>query len=547
VALENKSVASSGLRTFRWLWAAFVVFATSLPYLLNRLRTPAGFHYTWILPPYPQDSLAYMAWAQQAAHGSLLFKVKYTALPQSAFLFHPFFLICGWLSRIFSLEIGIVLFLMKAAGTVLFLFLFYRYTDYLKFTGFQSALASILVTISSGLGWIIVLLGFSRNFPNDPADLWMPEVNTYWSLLWNPLFPYSLALILLVVYLLDRGTHASRNRDLWFAGLATGCLALIHPYSLPLLFALAVVITAVRQRQQAVSYLARYFVAVLPFLTYVVVVTRLEPVLAKHSASGQMNSPSLWAYLIGFGIPLLLLLAGVVIQRGEWLKQYWQLGLWFVLSLIFSYLPLWFQRKLIFGAQIPLCLLAAVAVDLLLNRLFRAYRRKWALVFTALIVLPLLLATQVYLLAGESKDVAANIDGDYYINNEVMEGFNFLRAQSDPNDIVFSLIPTSRLIPAFTGNTVLWGHWAMAVDEHEREDWLADLFHPRPNWNDPTRCRKFWDTGIEYIFADGDLKRSVANNSRMWRSILDNANEVFVNDGVVIYKRREGLPDWGCP
>src|ERR1039457_297696 len=81
---------TTGIRAFRWGWTAFVVFATSVPYLLNWLHTPTGFHYTWIIPPYPQDSLGYMAWSQQAAHGSLLFKIKYTALPQSAFLFHPF-------------------------------------------------------------------------------------------------------------------------------------------------------------------------------------------------------------------------------------------------------------------------------------------------------------------------------------------------------------------------------------------------------------------------------------------------------------------------
>ena len=68
-----------------------IVVATSLPYVVNWFFTPAGHHYTWIMPPYPEDSLAYLAWSQQAAHGSLLFKLKYTALPHTAFLFQPFF------------------------------------------------------------------------------------------------------------------------------------------------------------------------------------------------------------------------------------------------------------------------------------------------------------------------------------------------------------------------------------------------------------------------------------------------------------------------
>src|ERR1700691_1118397 len=95
---ENRSVSAgksgpTGLRGFRTGWTAFMVLATSIPYLLNWRDTPPGRLYTWILPPYPEDSFAYQAWAQQAAHGALLFRDKYTALPHAAFLFHPFFLV----------------------------------------------------------------------------------------------------------------------------------------------------------------------------------------------------------------------------------------------------------------------------------------------------------------------------------------------------------------------------------------------------------------------------------------------------------------------
>jgi len=89
------SCEASRLTAFRWGWTAFMMVATSIPYLVYWLLTPAGFHYTWIMPPYPEDSLGYLAWAQQAAQGSVLFQMKYTALPHAPFLFHPFFLVCG--------------------------------------------------------------------------------------------------------------------------------------------------------------------------------------------------------------------------------------------------------------------------------------------------------------------------------------------------------------------------------------------------------------------------------------------------------------------
>ena len=110
----------SGLGAFRLAWTVFVVAATSIPYLLNWLSPPAGSHYTWIMPPYPEDSLAYRAWSEQSAHGSLLFQMKYTALPHAPFLFHPFFLIGGWISALTACDIGVVHWVLKAAGVAVF-------------------------------------------------------------------------------------------------------------------------------------------------------------------------------------------------------------------------------------------------------------------------------------------------------------------------------------------------------------------------------------------------------------------------------------------
>jgi hypothetical protein len=88
-----------------------------------------------------------------------------------------------------------------------------------------------------------------------PADLWMPEVSTFWSLLWNPLFPLSLTLMLLSIYWVDRGTAEARAPYLWLSGLAAGVMALVHPYSLPLLFTMAAIIAVVRRKASALGYL----------------------------------------------------------------------------------------------------------------------------------------------------------------------------------------------------------------------------------------------------------------------------------------------------
>ncbi len=527
-----------------------MVLATSLPYLWNYFARPPGSRYAWILPPFRDDAYGYMAWSQQAAHGAVLFKLKFTALPQTAFLFQPFFLVCGWASRLTGANLGPVHLVAKEIGVVLFFLLFYRYTDYLRLSAFQSLLASVLVGISSGVGGAMALLFGTHEPPNISADLWMPEVSTFWSLLWNPLFPWSLALMLLAIYWLDRGTRDERPRDLWLAGSVAGVLVLIHPYSQPLLLAFAVLVIVVRRRVphvrpssgltwavHALGYLLRYLLPIAPFVGYIAAVSLWQPIVLQHSARGSMDSPSLLLYLTGFGLPLLIWAMGFVIDRGRWMKQYWQLVAWFGLSFGLAYAPLWFQRKLILGAHIPLCILAAISFDLLLAKCASVRTRKWALAAATVVLVPLLVITPIYLIPALNREVRANIDGVYYISRDMDAGLRFLKQHSQPDDVVLATVGTSLLIPAYSGNTVVWGHWAMSVDADEREAWSQDLFERPQNWNDEARAKDFWSSGVQYIFADGILKNGIENTSYKWKVILKDANEVFRNKEVVIYRR----------
>jgi hypothetical protein len=534
------STRAAGLGAFRWGFTTFVVVATSIPYLLCLLSTSAGSHYTWILPPYPEDSLAYRAWSEQAVHGSLLFRIKYTALPQSPFVFHPFFLACGWLSALLHCDLGVVFWAVKSAGVVLFFVVFFRCVDDLGLSRLVSGIATVLVGITSGFGGLLALLG-----PRSPvlsADLWVVDVNTDWSLLWNPMFPYALALMLLAVQRLERGTRESRPRDLWQSGCATGTLALIHPYSQPLLLGLALAIITVRKRARAPADLCRFAIPALPPALGVALVAKLHPLASQHGAKGVMTSPPLLAYLAGFGLPLLLVGAGLAVGHARLPDRLWPVAGWFLLSLTLAYLPVWFQRKLIFGAHVPLCILAGVSGEAIRLRLSRPWVQRWSLV-AILLAVPFLVATPFYLLCTQLRDVRSNTDGAYFVADDLMKGLRFLQRNSRPDEVVFATVSTSRLVPGFSGNTVVWGHWAMSVDRNERNAWFADLFQRGTDWTDGARAREFWGTGIDYILADGRLKAWVERDPEAWRVILAEADRIYANPSVLIYRHRDRSPE----
>ena len=526
-----------GLRLFRWIWTTAIVAVTSGPFLINWWSTPPGYHYTWIIPPYPEDSFGYMAWAQQAAHGVWLLKDKYTALPHAGFLFHPLFLLCGWFSALLQCNVGVILLGFKAVGVVVFFLSFYRYLDFLGLPLLSSAVASVLVGISSGFGGILGWLSIARPWALTSADRWMPEVSTFWSLLWNPLFPFSLTLILLSIFSMDRATREGSPAISWWSGATTALAALLHAYSVPLLFVVVTTVALVRQGLGAIAYLLRYFAVAGPVVLYVALVSRFNPVLARHSLSGTMPSPPILSYLLGFGLVLFLPLVALLTQRRLALK-YWQLILWFIAALGLSYSPVWFQRKLIFGAQMPLCILSAVVLDAIRQRFAGTALLKWTLAATALLLFPVFTATSFEILRSMREQVSSNRDGAYYISDEMIEGLNVLAERSRSDDVVLATVSTSRLIPAFVGNTVIWGHWAMSVDYNERRAGINRALDVASDLTDETRSAELWANGVRFIFADGELKLSIQQHPFLWGRILKDAEKIFENHEVVIYRRR---------
>jgi hypothetical protein len=519
-------------RWFRTSWIAFMVVASSLPYVVNYAAAPAGFHYTWIIPPYHQDSFAYMAWSEQAARGSILFKIKYTAIPHEAFLFHPLFLVSGWLKALLSWDIGIIHWVMKGLGVVFFWLVYFRYTDYLKLDPLQNFAATILVGTSAGFGWLYYGFfgyGVGGDPLNHPMDLWMPDANTFWSLLWNPLFAYSLTLLLLSLYFLERGTAERHARSMWLAGLTAGFLTLIHPYHVPLLFTLAACVTLFRLRREAPRMLARYYAAALPFVAVVFLISKLHSLVSQHSMSGEMTGPPLWSEALGFGLPLLLFLAGIAAGRADFAKKYLLPVSWIVLSVIFSQLPFWFQRKFLFGAHVPLALIAGISLGIFAAKVAGPWR-KTALFAALILAAPFTLSTQLFHLALQEQIVRSNAGGAYYISDDLREAMVYLERESRPDELVFAAEATSTLLPGYSGNTVLWGHWAMSVDLKERRAWRDRIFAAGAT---EEAGRELARAGVKYVLVD-DVFRTEFGNPQP--GFFRAYGQVFEKGNVVVYR-----------
>lgn len=485
----------------RWFLRSLIVALTVAPYFVARLLVPAWYRYLWIFPPYPEDMLSYMAWVRQFADGHLLGSLKYTTVPHAAFFFNPFFLVTGWVAGLTRLDAGLALLLMKTIGVFVFLLAFEKLLTTLRLDEREQVAAMLMMAFASGVGGLLAL---------HSADVWIPEVSTGWSLLWNPLYPWSLALTVATFVLMREALELGQPPRSVLAGLAAGVLALTHPYHLPLLFIVVAVDAILERRRDAWRYLAFMIAAFVPLAIYPAWLATGVDILRGHSLLGAMPSPALWSYLAGLGVPL-------VMAAFSW-RRAKILAVWIGCALVAAYAPVWFQRKLIFSVHIPVAILAGISA-------VRLQRRAPAFLFA---LVPLLVATPLVLTLGGLAEVSKPDRGNpFAISAGRYQALEFLREHTSPEEVVFADLSTMRLIPAVAGNRVPFGHWAQTVDRKEQTLWNFEVFG---NSGLPLeeRQRLFSGHGIDYVMAENSFRRS---------ALLEGWTPVFANRDAVIFQR----------
>jgi hypothetical protein len=124
---------------------------------------------------------------------------------------------------------------------------------------------------------------------------------------------------------------------------------------------------------------------------------------------------------------------------------------------------------------------------------------------------------------------ASDKSAEYYVARPLMDALEFLRARGTPDEVVFSSLETGALVPAVSGNTAVWGHWAQSVDYDETRRWRDDLMAP----GDPAeKARRLW-AKADYVLADGALKRSVDDGKLSW--IKNEGALLFSSPGADVY------------
>ena len=477
---------------FVLLWAVVVAAITMLPYARAVQLTPDGHHFAGFIWGI-DDSNAHLSWIRQAAEGRWLLRNQYTIRAQNPHFFNVFLVGLGKICAVTGLAPITIYHAARLAGSIFLLYAFYLLAAELTENRQTRVAALALASVSSGLGWIVYLQVRSSGdplaaeywlHPIDVAAGWQaqPEAITFLSMLLNPLFVVAMALLCLVFRYGLRAAQQPGLRSTLVCGVLLLVLGNIHTYDIVVAYPVLLTWFAITAARGGLSWpqaISRYGLIVLlslPAPLWGAYTAHVDPAYRAKVMENPTLSASPVNYAVGYGLVLLLAIIGAVyvlrITRRPLVQaknpplspNLLLIVIWVVLGFVLLYLPVAFQRKVIEGLHLPLCILAAVG---LIEVLTRAAQRWLSAPVVIAVVVVMTAPSNIFFAADCLEHVSVNnldllryLVPPAYLTDDEMASLRWLRDNASEADVVLSSSLIGNHIPPHAPCTVVAGHWA---------------------------------------------------------------------------------------
>jgi len=494
-----------------WRWVVLaslaVIAVTCIPYLFGWYITPPGFKYMGLLAN-PDEHNVYLGWMRQAERGRLLFFDPFTTEPQQAGFFHVFFLILGAAARITHAPLIAVYHGARVISGLLLLTGVYALAAQLSERLLARRLGWAFAAFSSGFGWLYALANPTASV--HPIDfgpgLVMPEAITFLSLLLNPLFCFSvwLMVVLWIGYLVAVRTGSWKAALL--AGVAGLALGNVHTYNvITVWLTLGAYVIVVATLERRVPWCELKFAAVIgamaaPFVIYQYWLYQANPVFREKALTPTLTPPAAF-FLIGYGIVLALAIPGAAVVLARRGRSAMALLAWALVTLVLVFAaPFSFQRKLAEGLHIPLCLLAA----LFIGEWAASRMRPRAATALAVALVIASAPSNVFFMARGFRDLTNNnaayvsvLMPPLYLRADSVDATTWLRGNTAMEDAVLCMPLEGSYVPGVAGNKVFIGHWAETLRYPDKLKAVRWFFSARPQAGER---QEFMQTnGLRYV------------------------------------------------
>ncbi|MFN3422383.1 MAG: hypothetical protein ACK40X_11745 [Armatimonadota bacterium] len=470
----------------KWLWffvAAALVWSWSL-YIVGWLLTPKGHRYFWVTFDV-SDYNAHLRWARQGWEGKTKFVNLFTTEQHDPKTFNLHDWLVGKIARALrftyrgetpgiSLHMGMRI--LHTLGVIVFVFAAW-WLAVPVLNKEQQRTYMLMLCFLGGFIWLA-----------------MPEANTFMALATMSWFVWGKALAALLVGSIMRvgtkGIRRETSRAILIGILAGILLGNIHPYALaPIGYGLTLWLlwhflsNPFKANQRTQIFLST-LIALPAFLTALWQAWAIlgDPVYRAEFML-PLTTPPFWQFVLNYGIFLpLALLASAHFARQAQIPQSLLIA-WLIGAFLAVYItPTAQPRKLIEGAHLPMCILAAWAWHELVLPRTVAIRRHPTIVLLLLGgIMPLTFwFSQVHNFL-QNDEIALHYGGvPFYLREQHLRLIEWIAENTQPEDAILCSYPLGNYIPILTGRKVFIGHWGGTINAVEklrfaRKIWRGEL------------------------------------------------------------------------
>ena len=548
--LAEGTVAPSEWR-FVFVTILIVLMVTSIPYMYAYFTAPPDKQFMGIMQDVP-DHLQYFSWMRELTHAPLASN-KLTPEPNAPVFFNLLWWGLGRLGNLLGVGYAGMFQLLRWVATPLFLLLAYRICSWFLPDRLMRRTAFLTVVFMSGFGWILILMKYAlmQDEVIFPLTVYVAEPNTFLSILGYPHF-VAAALYTFVFDLVLRGQAKGRLSYAVVAGVVALFLGWQHPYDLVLIYGILLayaLLLLLRDRRIPVyvvtSGVIIGVISVWPAI-YSVVLTSLDPlwkeVLAQFANAG-VYTPNLLLLPLLLGPAFLLALYTAIRQnpfrlRGQSNNTLF-LRAWFWGNFLLIYLPADFQIHMLNGWQLPIAILATLGLFTYVAPLVERrqwFQRRWspAVIRRGLAILLILVVvpTNLYLFAWRFVELRRH-DYPYYLHTNEVQALQWLEANAQPDDVVFSSLDFGQYVPAMTGTHAFLAHWAQTVDFYGKSDMVSRFYATETPAAERTGVLDRFS--VDYILY-GPTEHALGGYNP---ADVPGLKPVFVAQDVTIYERSE--------
>lgn len=559
IASETEMPDVSVSRSEWWLVtgaSCCVAMVAFLPYLFGYLTTPEGSRYLGFVLN-ARDQNTYFMWMIQVASGDFFLRNLYTAIPHDGAMLNLYFVLAGLPARWFGWSLDTCYQLARVLSSVALGLSCYAFAALFFPRGHRRWVAWFAVMFTAGLGWFTSLLRLvsgeyggalsAEEMLLKPVDTWIPEAFPGFSITIMPHFSMALACLFLTLRWTALGMLRDRMRTSLLAGCSLFLLSFVHPYDVLVLYAIvfgaALVLSysATGFSWRPWRHVSLIYAIATPPILYNYLILNQNAGMRAWLEQNRSASPGPYAYVVGFGIPLLLAIVWSVQfwrERRQWCRPQLFLAIWIFLTPFLLYAPVSFQRRLVIGLSAPL---AAAMVLWLYAWVERRAWRPWLRESVVMgVVLAASLTTLFHGLNGYRK--VADRGGENYLSLVEVEALEAIRQETvvSPSEhgTVLSSFRTGNAVPRFTGLAAVIGSRGQTGDfdrvlEEMRAFYAGDM-------DAPTRRDFLGRHRVEYVYRgpterafdpDGDLVATLLDDEwAVWRTSPDGGILILRNE-----------------